>query len=320
MELALLTGSLRCIETLDSPSLDRLVGDDFGDPDLASLDRLTREILREKDLTCISRVQFGNEFCQKLLPSPAELERAVAASERLGLAFTLVTPYATDAGLADIRRLIDALPTHDRTTELVVNDLGVLRLVRKSRDDLTPVLGRLIDKMMRDPRTGPYYNAPDAPPHALAALRRPAVTSDDTLHALIDLGIARVELDQVHQGIDLDEAAGAIALSIHVPYAFVASGRICMSGSYGQRRHEKFAVGDACSHECQDLLFRLGNESSPYDDRSMAVYERGNGLFSLHDETMLRESIEELPGHGVDRIIFTSELPMRTDLPRSESA
>ena len=43
-------------------------------------------------------------------------------------------------------------------TEVVVNDWGVLRLVRREFPGLRPVLGRLMNKMMRDPRVAPFYS------------------------------------------------------------------------------------------------------------------------------------------------------------------
>ncbi len=44
-----------------------------------------------------SRLYFGNEFCQHLLPSVLEMEEALNFIGALD--FTFVTPYVTDEGL-----------------------------------------------------------------------------------------------------------------------------------------------------------------------------------------------------------------------------
>ena len=133
--------------------------------------------------------------------------------------------------------------------------------VAEAGDSLRVVLGRLMDKMMRDPRTAPYYNVTGAPPHALAALRGHPLSGAEFRRLLNEHGVTRIELDQLHQGIDFDSSLNGIPITLHLPYGFVASGRICASGSYALPASEKFMVGGSCDHECQEFCVRLGNEA-----------------------------------------------------------
>jgi hypothetical protein len=53
-----------------------------------------------------TRIYFGQEFCERLLPSKDELEQVCAFSEKEGVPLTLVTPYVTDKGLLKLEKLI----------------------------------------------------------------------------------------------------------------------------------------------------------------------------------------------------------------------
>ncbi len=309
MEVALLTSKADRLTRLPSPEIEALNGDDFGDPDLTQTHDLARKVFRENHLTRFSRVHFGNEFCQKLIPAPEEMTRAIDAAERFGLGFSLVTPYLTDAGLESVARLLPVLERRVPQAEVTVNDFGLLRMLRRSSCGLRIALGRLMNKMMRDPRTGPYYRTPQAPAHALAALRGTPLGSEPYRAFLRANGVQRLELDQPYQGVDLPETPG-FGLSIHVPFGFVATGRLCLPGSHGRPAGEKFAVGAACDAECGDFVFRFGNEASPFEDRDLAIFNRGNTVFYRHDAEMLRESVKTLPRRGVDRIIYAPEIPM----------
>ncbi len=87
------------------------------------------------------RVYVGSEFCQNRLP-------AVAAFKALGKVFkgsvTLVTPLLSDSGLDNAVKLIKAAaPAKGEPLEVVVNDWGLLRLLKRN-PRVRPVLGRLL--------------------------------------------------------------------------------------------------------------------------------------------------------------------------------
>src|ERR1041385_645574 len=96
-----------------------------------------------------TRIAYGTEFCENLLPSPEALRNVVAAGRPL----TFLTPYVGDEGIAQLRRLLPELGE----AEVVFNDWGVLRMLRREFPHLVPVQGRLLNKSLRDPRvTGVY--------------------------------------------------------------------------------------------------------------------------------------------------------------------
>jgi len=98
------------------------------------------------------RLYFGQEFCERLLPTRSQLDEMQERARELGLAFTLVTPYVTEEGLEQVEALVGHLSGCDSRAEVVVNDWGVLYWLRETHPDLVPVLGRLLTKQKRGPR------------------------------------------------------------------------------------------------------------------------------------------------------------------------
>ncbi|MFN3477211.1 MAG: hypothetical protein ACK4Z6_06630, partial [Candidatus Methylomirabilales bacterium] len=78
-----------------------------------------------------SRVYFGNEFCQHLIPTLAHLRAVYLAAVEKGFTFTLLTPYITDDGLEKLKPLLSFLSTREDLIEVVVNDWGVFNFLRR---------------------------------------------------------------------------------------------------------------------------------------------------------------------------------------------
>jgi len=95
-----------------------------------------------------SRLYFGQEFCEHLIPSPEELRQAVYFARQLGWAFTYVTGYLTRDGITRTRANLDALVELEGE-EVVVNDRGLLSVLRRDYPSLTPVMGRLLVRQTR---------------------------------------------------------------------------------------------------------------------------------------------------------------------------
>src|SRR5260370_35520538 len=135
---------------------------------IATPEDLTREASLPDDLAAIfgdvrfTRIAYGTEFCENLIPSRESL-RAVVDSTR---PLTFLTPYAGDEGIAQIRALLPELPP---ATEVVFNDWGVRRMLRREFPHLVPVQGRLLNKSLRAPRVTGIY-ARTATGHAGSAM------------------------------------------------------------------------------------------------------------------------------------------------------
>ncbi len=259
----------------------------------------------------LGRIYYGPEFCEHLLPAPERLRRVLSvAREAGGLPVSLLLPWSTDAGLSRIRvLLVVLLEEAGPGTEVVVNDWGVLRVVAREFPGLIPVLGRLMNKMMRDPRVTPFFST--GPPEARKALSGSSARLTVYQRFLADWGVRRLELDPLYQGIDLDLDGTGLRSTLWLPFGYVASGRICLSGSLHLSREDKFRYDLPCRHECQEYSVELGNTRSPFaESRDLVLWQRGNTVFYPLEGKPLEDALASLDRIGADRIALELDLPM----------
>ncbi len=257
-----------------------------------------------------SRGAFGNEFCEHLLPAPRVLEEARAAVRARGLAFTFLTPYASDTGIRALRELLPVLDGD----EVVFNDWGVLNLLRRDFPGLTPVQGRLLNKSLRDPRVmGLYAEAPANGPAGAAtldALRRSSADCESYTGLLARFGVDILEMDSLPQGMDFSFAARGVRVGVSLPFGFVSTSRVCMAAGLHYAKAEKFQPGAPCRHECQTHLVEYTYTNSPFANRDQKFLLKGNTYFYSHTAAMLRRLLEQAAHGEIHRLTFQPRLPM----------
>lgn len=253
----------------------------------------------------VTGFHLGSAFCDRLLPEPAALAQLVNAGQERGVAVGLVTPPVDDAALARLPRLLDALPPG---AEVVANDLGVLRLLARTRPDLVAVAGRLLSRMVKDPRlpdatwTGLYPAGFDAAP----------------LQALFDrFDVALQELDVPPFVRPGDIRAGRRPVALHVPFGYALTGRSCQIGSLHQPDPLKFAPGHACRRECLAYVTRLQRPPG-IGAGDLETFQRGNSLFYRHAPAMARSVALALARGDVARLVLPGDwhADHRPDQPR----
>src|SRR5262249_8897069 len=137
--------------------------------------------------------------------------------------------------------------------EVVFQDWGALRLLRGRYPALEPVLGRLLNKGLRDPRVTPRYSETVPPGEARAALSADAAASTPFLSLLRSQGVCRIASDALPQGGGLTARSG-LALSVALPFGVVTTGRICLAASLREGGPGRFEPVDRCGRECQSHL------------------------------------------------------------------
>lgn len=245
------------------------------------------------DARAIGRLHLGSEFCETLLPTTAALRQALGHSRDAGLGFALVTPILSDAGLSHLSSLLPLLP---EGAEVVANDWGTLRRVGRVRPDLIPVAGRLLCKLIKDPRL-PSSEWARLYPHGLHS---------GPFGAMLDrLGAARIEMD-VPPFADLrDFRSTTVKVSVHAPYGFSVKGRSCRIGSLAQPPEAKFTAGQDCRRDC---LIYVGGLSRPETgSMDLPTFQRGNTLFYRHSDAMLETVAAAMAEGWVDRLVLTGD-------------
>ena len=277
---------------------------------LAPVVELTSRLIEEFfGAVRFTRCAFGNEFCEHLIPSSEQLNAVLTAAAEREMNVTLLTPYASDAGIESLRPLFELLNERGES-EVVFNDWGVLNLLSRDFQRIKPVQGRLMNKSLRDPRVTGVYAASDAPAPALVSLRRSNLDCASYTGFLSGLGVDSVELDNLPQGVDLSFAGSGVKASAYVPFGFISTSRICMAAAIHYNKRDKFQPGAPCHHECQTHLLEYAYTNTPFDNRDQKFYLKGNSYFYIHTEAMLRALFEQSRTGLIDRMVFQPRLPM----------
>ncbi|TLM61814.1 MAG: hypothetical protein FDZ69_13415 [Deltaproteobacteria bacterium] len=233
----------------------------------------------------IARLYAGAEFCPWRFPATAELRRLLALARERRLAFTLVTPVLIEPQRTPLYdQLALLLPEFGAADEVVISDWGTLDLVRELRPETTVVLGRVLSGQKRDARTV----ALDLGAAQAAHFRQGSWYSAPAAGLLRELGIRRVELDNLLQG--LDPLPASLQGTLHVPYAMVASSRNCPFRRPGSAR--------PCPRPCGEV-FTLRAADCP-----VPLLQGGNTQFLCNERLP-----EDLAALGIDRVVAHSELP-----------
>jgi len=240
------------------------------------------------------RVYFGDEFCERLLPSPKALKEVILEVTRQSRAFTLVTPYVTQAGLEHVEKLMKVLPEE---TEVVFNDWGVFRTIKTRFSHLVPVLGRLLTKIKRGPRIMNFLDR--MPPDALRHLRSTNLGVPRYVQFLLENKIMRADLDNPLQGIDVSDVPRDLHLSLHIPFAYVTTTRFCLVANCDKPDKKGFIGVFPCGRECRNYTFYLDNPVM-----TTLLIRRGNTIF--YKNTSVPQELRE---SQIDRVIISPEIP-----------
>ena len=235
-----------------------------------------------------THLYIGSEFCEHLLPSTNTLQRALQRAKVYDLQPVLLTPIASPQVMEALPFLLRLLP---EDSEVVVNDWGTGRMIARQFPTLRRAAGRILCRMIKDPRLpGPEW-APQCgygfhSQHMQAVFQR--------------LDLQRLEMD-VPLFPD-SEAFAALPLpkGVHLPYAYVAKGRMCRIGSMSIPDTQRFAVGRQCRKECMTYTTEVKRPEAEDRQQTRLV---GNTVFSFHTAEMLQVVMAATNSGGIERII-----------------
>jgi hypothetical protein len=270
-----------------------------------------------------TRVYFGNEFCERLIPSLGQLKQVLAYIRRKKLNFSLVTPYVTNYGLGKIKALLKFLIGEGISCEIIINDWGVLNLINYQSFNLTPVLGRLLIKQRRGPKLAKLlekkvkktwlFKDPRNPkkktlvfqmelPQDLESYYKGSnISSVPIIHNfLISRGVKRIELDNTVQGLFLELPKDKISASVYFPYTYIATTFFCPTANCDHKEKIQLKI-KSCRRQCQRYVFKLRHKTMP-----KVIYLKGNTQFYKNP----RLSIEKMHNLGIDRIVYEPEIPV----------
>ena len=253
----------------------------------------------------ISRLYFGEEFCEELIPTLSKVKDVFQYAAERELGYTYLSGYLTDTGLSKqykILRYLDQQKIKNKRIEVVVNDWGLLLMISKEFKNLDPVLGRMLTKLQRMPR----YTLKQPISFSQLVVNRQLWNSQHKIlkssnlafseyrNFLKQYGIKRVDLDIVPQGIEISKDWG-FHFSVYTPWSYVTGSRTCDLAGLIQPEKAKFITNKACSKPCKRFFvdFEVGKEMLP-------LIQRGNSIF-FNNSTLASGFIQ---GRAFDRIIL----------------
>lgn len=251
--------------------------DSLGD----KIKRVDNVLLKNKK---ISRLYFGEEFCEELIPDLTEVNKTIEYAKVNKLDYTYVCGYLTGKGYNKQVKILDYLnrkTVNEKKIEVTINDWGILSLISQRFKNLIPILGRLLVKNSRMPRYAknipiPYTQLvmnPKLWDNQLKVLRDSNLSVSGYRRFLKKHRIKRVECDIVPQGISVDRKLG-FKFSFYTPWSYVTGARTCSLADTGHLNRPRLVRQEACSKPCRNVLMRLdgGAEILP-------MVQRGNAIF-----------------------------------------
>jgi hypothetical protein len=257
-------------------------------------------ISKVKDLEYVtlqySRLYFGIEFCQNLIPTMEDLEYILRFISEKEMYITLVTPYVNNRGIEKLKLLSEYLITHQPQSEIVINDWGFLNWIHKRYPNLNLVLGRLLTKQKRGPRILKLIDKVSET--MVEHFRQSNVDSSLLTEFLINKGIKRVEFDNPFQG--LSRPSHSLKGSLYTPFVYVTTTRFCPTTLGEKRINKPLRAILPCNKGCQRYTFRLTHTQMPVE-----LLLKGNTQFFKNE--YLPKDLDQLT---IDRLVYQPTIPL----------
>ena len=233
---------------------------------------------------------YGAEFCTQRLPPLTDAVAVARACAAAGRGFSLVTPVVREGTLASLMEYLAGFAGQVPDAECVCNDWGLLQWAASERLSLGLAAGRLLGRQRRGPRV--LQMVAEAAPDEVWALRGSAWNDPVNVELLLELGVARVELDFLLQGTARPNLPQGIDLAICAPWIPVTVTPAC---DYSEDPLH-------CARECQGCAaVRRENDQDPHP-----LWSRGNTLFARSELNPPYQAVSKL---GADRVVWAEVLP-----------
>lgn len=241
-----------------------------------------------------SRVYIGNQFCHNLFPSDDILiklmDRALADNLDITIAFTYIREIFIGKVSDTVNKIFEWCVKNDTRVEILVNDWGMLRLLADKRDKLIPVLGVLLNKRKKDPRTDRKIGVERFDPY----LKENNLNSEYLIDFLKSNGIERIE----YESHGVENKYAPLKASISYPFYQTNTSQYCPL--YAQcvnlnRNYQKLVT--SCPQYCRKFVMMF--------PKNVKAVGRYNSIFGI-DNVYLQniDMLRQLADSDVDRLVL----------------
>jgi len=218
----------------------------------------------------VSRIYFGHEFCDRLLPSEMKMRQMIKLARKNKKEISFLTPLSSEAGLGKTKKLLSYLDDED---EIVVNDYGILNVVSSSFSNPI-VIGRVLGRNVLS---------------TLTILQNNRINPIKYLD-LLSLNIKRIEMDYFNCNSNILLLKKHIGFSFYAEAPFWTITRRC-AFNRNSRSMDKFK---ACNRECLDYRIIAYNNKI----RKKFIID-GNKILDIKDDVQ-----RKIDRKAFNRIVF----------------
>lgn len=235
----------------------------------------------------INHLYFGSEFCEYLIPDTIMLRVFLEICKKDKLNPVFVTPPSSDYGVKKLEENLLYLKKKLDYCEIVINDLGILELAHDICPHFKFTIGRILDKTSHDSRIlsqdiEAYYGQ-----DGLRFARTPGILSNSTDKIFRKYNIVRYEFDFPKVGLEVN---GNFKFSLHFPYQYLTTGRVCLFRATQHKNKHKFLVGsEKCCQVCTNVQAELRKPINGFvveNGKKISdtyLFQRGNTIFYLNE-------------------------------------
>ncbi len=249
----------------------------------------------------ISRIYFGDAFCQNLIPNKNLLLETYKKVIDAGKKFTFNTPFLNDDNISKELKNIECLCNYNKNFEIVVNDYGLFFEIRRVFPDIKLNLGRLLTKQKTDPniikKSNNISSKKDIKKSLSVTLSKnkniykhfKASMINDKLYQqyLLKNNVIRFEMEYLIWDMDLSFNK-KFKVSIYYPYAHITTTRNCGIANMSYTK---------CNKACNDIKLEIKNPSSFFN-----YFLIRNAVYYNIENFMTKESVKK--HNNIDRIVF----------------
>ena len=247
--------------------------------------------LFKKDVT---RIYVGNEFCHNLFPAEDILMKIFDKAESENINITLCFTYMRECYIEETKKIIDKVykwcSENEKCIEVVINDWGMIELLRDKDDYISLCLGVLLNKRKKDPR----YMYKKGYDENKELMSENSLNSNCFIEFMKENNINRYEYENCGYRIKIAEGNH----SLHMPFYVTNTSQYCtLYAMCTNLDRGKQKLVTKCPKYCRDYIF-----SYP---KHLKMVGRYNSLFAF-DDTLIKdyEQLEYYIKNGIDRIVL----------------
>lgn len=242
----------------------------------------------------IERLYIGNEFCHNLFPSLDNLIKMLEKAKEESLNVTLCFTYIRECYIQKTKDIIEKVynwcKINNFKIEIVVNDWGMLKLLKDKENYFTLCLGNLLNKRKKDPRYI-YKNGYEKNKELLSLN---SLNNKKFREFLKDNNIERYEYESCNYKIAMPEGKH----SLHFPFYMTNSSQYCplyAMCTTMNRGNQKLVK--SCPKYCRDYVFLY--------PKHLKMIGKYNSLFAF-DDTLLKdkEILEYYINNNINRLVL----------------